>query len=125
MLTTRSMGNSIGTRTMTSFHQWGPMKKLTKTQLQVLRKTAAILRKSNDPNLQIVAKNLKGGLEAVNYLFEATLAAEKKVPKKYEVQPVTLSSTNAKSRGELIAASWLLSVVKGQLQNGSIAQTSR
>lgn len=124
MLTTRSTANSIGTRTMTLFHQWEPMKKLTKAQLQILRKTAVVLRKTNDPDLLIIAKNLKGGLEAVNYLFEATLAAEKKVPKRFQVQPVTLSSTNAKTRGELMAAAWLLSRVQEKL-NGGISQISR
>ena len=101
------------------------MKKLTKAQLQVLRKTAATLRKTNDPDLQFIAKHLKGGLEAVNYLFEATAAAEKKVPKRFEVEPVGLISTNKKTMGELLAARWLLDVIKERIQNGSLAETSR
>lgn len=103
----------------------GRMRKLTKSQAATLRKAAAVLRKSNDPDSQYTAKHLKGGLEVLNYLFEATLAAEKKVPKEYVVEPVTLTSTNKKTMGNLLAATWLLDIIKEQLQNGSISGKAR
>jgi len=87
------------------------MRKLTKKQDALLRKAAATLRKSNDPNLQVVAKHLKGGLEVVNYIFEATDAARKKVPAQYEIEPVGIISTNKKTAGDLLAAQWLIGVV--------------
>jgi hypothetical protein len=87
------------------------MKKLTKKQDELLRKAAAVLRKSSDPNLKIVAKHLKGGLEVVNYIFEATEAARKKVPAQYEIEPVAVISTNKKTKGDILAAQWLIGIV--------------
>lgn len=87
------------------------MRKLTNKQSELLRKAAATLRKSNDPNLKIVAKHLKGGLEAVNCMFDATDAARKKVPAQFEIEPVGLISTNKKTRGDLLAAQWLIGIV--------------
>ena len=74
------------------------MRKLTKKQSELIRKAAATLRKSNDPNLKIVAKHLKGGLEVVNYMFEATDAARKKVPAQYEIEPVNDAHQKADER---------------------------
>jgi hypothetical protein len=87
------------------------MRKLTKKRDTLLRQAAAALRKSLDPDLKIVAKHLKGGLEAVNYLFEATDAARKKVPTQFEIEPITITSTNKKTTGDLLAARWLIAIV--------------
>src|SRR5579863_6184717 len=38
--------------------------KTAQSATPILRKTAATLRKTNDPDLQFIAKHLKGGLEA-------------------------------------------------------------
>ncbi len=92
------------------------MKKLTKKQDVVLRKAASLLRKSSDPDLQFISRHLKGGLEILNYLFEANDAARAVVPKRFEVQPITITSTNKKTMGEVLAARWLLGVVKEQAQ---------
>jgi hypothetical protein len=101
------------------------MRKLTIKQDQLLRKAAATLRKSNDPNLKIVAKHLKGGLEAVNYMFEATDAARKKVPAQFEIEPVGLVSTNKKTQGDLLAATWLIGLVSEHAKNVLENQTAR
>jgi hypothetical protein len=87
------------------------MRKLTKKQDALLRQAAAVLRKSSDPNLKVVAKHLKGGLEVVNYIFEATDAARKKVPAQYEIEPVGIISTSKKTAGDLLAARWLIGIV--------------
>lgn len=101
------------------------MRKLTKNQDVVLRKAAALLRKSNDPNLKIVAKHLKGGLEAVNFMFEATDAARKKVPAQFEIEPVALISTNKKTQADLLAAQWLIGIVAEYAKNAIANQTAR
>jgi len=93
------------------------MKKLTKKQDELLRKAAATLRKSNNPDLKFIAKHLKGGLEVVNYIFEATEAARKKVPAQYEIEPVGIISTSKKTRGNLLAAQWLIGIVSEHAKN--------
>jgi hypothetical protein len=93
------------------------MKKLTKKQDELLRKAAATLRKSSDPNLKLVAKHLKGGLEVVNYIFEATDAARKKVPAQFEIEPVGIISTNKKTMGDIVAARWLIDLVAEHAKN--------
>jgi|SRR5271169_5410163 len=100
------------------------MRKLTKKQSELIRKAAASLRKSNDPNLKIVAKHLKGGLEAVNCMFEATDAARKKVPAQFEIEPVGLISTNKKTQGDLLAAQWLIGIVGEHINNVFASQTA-
>src|SRR5208282_5704695 len=100
------------------------MRKLTKKQDELLRKAAASLRKSNDPNLKIVAKHLKGGLEAVNCMFEATDAARKKVPAQFEIEPVGLISTNKKTMGDIVAARWLIDLVAKHAKNVIANQTA-
>jgi|SRR5208282_3579099 len=93
------------------------MKKLTKKQNDVLRKATALLRKSDNPDLKYIAKHLKAGLEIVNHIFEATDAARKKVPKQYDIEPVTVSSTNRKTMGDILAAQWLIDVVSEHAKN--------
>ncbi len=87
------------------------MRKLTKKQDELLRKAATVLRKSDNPDLKFIAKHLKAGLEVVNYVFAATAAARKKVPTQYEIEPVTITSTNRKTMGDILAAQWIISVV--------------
>lgn len=96
------------------------MRKLTKKQDKAVLEAKKLLWKTNDPDLQFIARHLRGGLEVVNYLFDATNAAQAKVPKQYEVRPVTLTSTNKTTMGNILAAQWLLGVIQERL-NGDAA----
>ncbi len=101
------------------------MRKLTIKQDELLRKAAATLRKSTDPDLKLIAKHLKGGLEVVNYIFEATDAARKKVPAHFEIEPVGLISTNVKTAGDILAATWLIGIVSEHAKHVIENQTAR
>ncbi len=93
------------------------MRKLTKKQDALVRQAAAMLRKSNDPDLKFIACNLRGGLAVVNYIFEATDAARKKIPKQFDIEPVTITSTSRKTMGEVLAAQWLIGIIAEQVKH--------
>src|SRR5271163_1407188 len=112
------------------------MRKLTKKQESEFRRAVKALRASGDPRNVIVAKNLRGGMKIVNYLFETQNKIEKLAPKGFEVEPIGLVAKTTKAKGEAVAFQWLLvsmmekvlaqEVSKARIQNvETTSQTSR
>ena len=92
--------------------------KLTKKQAAMIRRAKKFLRATGDPTNVIVAKHLTGGLQIVNFLFEATRRAQKGVPKGFEVEPVTVTATTLKAKGQCVAAQWLIVAMQEALARG-------
>jgi len=94
--------------------------KLTKSQSAMISKAKKALVATGDPTNIIVAKNLRGGLQVINYLFESQRKIEKVAPKGFKVEPITIEPTTLKATGACVAAQWLIVCMMERLQDGGL-----